>query len=943
MTKNKKKIIIIDGNAIIHRSFHALPDSLTTKDGKLINACYGFMLVFLSVINEIKPDYAIATFDKKAKNFRHDLFNNYKAKRIKAPDELYYQIPMVKKILKAFNVPIFAKNGYEADDIIGTIAKEISKNHKNNIDSYIVTGDMDTLQLVNDNTKVYTLRKGTKDTVIYDHQGVIDKLDVKPDQIIDYKALAGDSSDNIPGIAGIGAKTASKLLNEFNSLDNIYKNLDKLPKNLAKKLKEYKKDAYLSQKLATIVKDAPIDLSLENAIFGNYDKNKVKKILEKFEFNTLVKRLDLDSGEKEKTKINSKKISYKFIIIRKKNELKNFLTKIKKTKECVISFYERPIPKLLEKSVFDCELKYVIVSDALQKEIFLIDLKNIDLKSILKEIKNKKLINFSFKQEFEILINNGFIQKQELNKIKYQDLKIINYLLNNEQDTKKLDELLFKNSDNYQKLIKNKKGQTKLLFEENEETNKKNLEDFLLERTGILKTEYIKKKKEITIISEFQKEKGIFPNPKIKDNQYNLNFVLNQIELPLIKVLIEMELTGINVDKNVLNKLKKEFQTIINEIKNEIIKFAGKDFNIDSTQQLSTVLFEDLNIPTDGIKKGKSGYYTTSHDTLIKLGKKYPIAKLLIQYRELSKLLNTYILPLPKLINQNTNRIHTGFNQTITATGRLSSSNPNLQNIPIRTKYGAKIRKAFVAKKNYSLVSIDYSQIELRLAAHYSKDETMLNVFKNNGDIHTETAAKIHGMKTKEITNEIRRTAKELNFGLIYGMGVYGFAQAANLSRKEAQDFIEKYKNQFPKMFEYLEEAKEIAKDKGYVETLFGRRRYVPQINSSNFMIKSNAERMAVNMPLQGTAADIMKLSMIKVYDYLIKNKLINQIKIISSVHDEILFEIENQYVDKKGENNFDYLKQIKILMESVVKLQIPLKTDIKTGQNWGEMKDLKI
>ncbi|MBD3299933.1 MAG: DNA polymerase I [Candidatus Moranbacteria bacterium] len=953
--KKKKKLIIIDGNALIHRSFHALPDTLTKSDGQLTNAVYGFILVFLKVLNEIDPDYAVAAFDKKGKNFRHKLFKEYKAKRIKAPEELYYQIPMIKKILKAFNVPIYSLKGFEADDLIGTITNQVKNKHKDDLESIIVTGDMDTLQLVDNNTKVFTLRKGPRDTVLYDSNGVLEKLGVEPQQVVDYKALAGDSSDNIPGVPGIGPKSAADLLKKYKNLEEIFKNIEKLPNRIKNKLEKNQKLAELSKKLAQIVLKAPIDFKLQKAAFKNFDKQKLKEILEEFEFKSLIKRLALDKEKKlskdSKKSTNSKIEKVKIKEIKTLSDWKKWKKNLGKEKQMVLYLFERPLKKTVEKTIFDCELKMAAVKTLKEAENYLINLKEIKPANLFKLIKDKEIYGFGLKKDFELLMLNGISLKEIAETIDFEDQKIIAYLLNKKKNNENLDELLKpdESESHFKKYLDSKKGQTSLALNPEQDQEQSLVKNFLAERINIIADLINEDSAKIKQISEEQKKEGLFPPCGKKDKKYGLDYVLAKIEYPMVKVIAQMELNGIKLDTNKLNQLEKEYLDKAESLKKEVFKLSGSEFNLDSSQQLSKVLYEDLNIPTKGIKKGKSGFYSTSFNELEKLSKDYPIAQLLIKYRELTKLINTYVRPLPNLINQETKRIHTNFNQTVTATGRLSSSNPNLQNIPIRTPEGAKIREAFIADENSSLLSMDYSQIELRIASHYSNDPAMLEIFKKDGDIHTETAAKIHDIPPKKVSKSVRRTAKELNFGLIYGMGTYGFARAAKIGRKEAQEFIEKYKSQFPKMFEYLNNAKKIARKKGYVETIFGRRRYIPEINSRNFQVKSNGERMAVNMPLQGSAADIMKLSLIEVFKYLNKVNLYEKIKPVLSVHDEILFEIENNGYDPLDNKNFKQntifkeIAKIKSLMENIVNLKIPLKVDVKSGKNWGDMEEINL
>ncbi|MBD3244470.1 MAG: DNA polymerase I [Candidatus Moranbacteria bacterium] len=951
-----KKLIIIDGNSLIHRAFHALPDTLKTKDGTLTNAAYGFLLVFLSVLDKFNPDYVAAAFDRKGKTFRHKLFKEYKANRKKAPEELYRQIPIVKEILENLGIPRLSVKGLEADDVIGILAKSELGDNKD-METIIVTGDNDALQLVDEKTKVFTLRKGVRDTVVYDRSKVKEKFSLRPDQIVDFKALAGDSSDNIPGVPGVGPKTAQDLLKKYDNLEKIYKNLKNIKSGIAEKLKKSKEKAFLSQRLAKIQTHGSVNFNLKKARPSKTGKKQLKKILEKYEFTSLIKKFNLDNEDENSLKTKKSieenpENKNRPEVLDLKNEtpqktVKTIQKQIKKSDKIFLTIWEKPLEKIMEKEVFDCNLKYLFLAGNKKEEIIFIKIKQTDLKH-LKKIKEslnaKKLIGYGLKKELEIFS----LQKTGLEKMVFKhDLKILDYLLNAgknhlylEKKLKPVDKKSF-----YQQMIELKKGQTKLSFDQNPNEQENITRNYLAQKLKVLTNNFKSLKDNLEKISKNQSDIGLFPVCEKKDKEkYNLKYIYNKIEIPLIKVLAQMELTGILVDKKILKKLEKDFKKQTDKLKQKVFKLSGEEFNLDSSQQLSRILYEKLKLSTNNIKKGKSGFYSTSQEALEILSQKYEIASYIVKYRELTKLINTYVKPFPKLINNKTGRLHTSFNQEKTTTGRLSSSNPNLQNIPIRTSEGRKIRKAFTAPKGYCLLSCDYSQIELRIAAHYSKDKTMIETFRKKGDIHSETAARIHKIKKQQVSKKLRRTAKELNFGIIYGMGVYGFAKAANISREEAKKFIENYKNEFPQMFDYLDQAKDTAKEMGYVETYFGRRRYVEEIHSGNWQLKAAGERMAINMPLQGTAADIMKLAIIKVNDYLIKNNLTDKIKMLLTVHDEILFQVKISQ-KKSGQNKIildkevkKELSNLKNIMENVIELEVPLIIESSIGYNWKEM-----
>jgi DNA polymerase I len=940
----KKKIVIIDANALIHRSFHALPDSLRTKDGLITNAVYGFMLVFLRVVDEFHPDYLVAAFDSKGKTFRHRFFKDYKAKRIKQPRELYQQIPLVKKVLKSFGVPFYSMKGLEADDLVGVIAKRA--NHGKKIKSVIVTGDADIFQLIDNQTEVFILRRGTKDVVLYDTEAIQKRFGLKPKQIVDLKALAGDQSDNIPGAQGVGEKTAITLLKKYKDIEGIYKHLKLIGGSLEKKLRESKQNVFLSYRLAKIKTDFSFKFNLKKAQFGNFDKQKVEKTLKELEFFTLLKRLNLNSEDTEK---NKTKVKMSFRNVSEGEALEKELSALSKIKrEIFLTVYEKPDPKICEKAIAACQFKYLALMPAGDSEILIFNGENKKLiHQVIKVISQKNIVSFGFKQEFELLELAGIFSKsalvfpKELFKIK-DDVKIMAYLF--EGGRKQVDFFSLSKSEglqteNLEKLQAPVKKQTEL-FSGGEINNAAgDIKKYLAERLKITENFYQKYKEGNKTISQQQIKSGLFPAPAASSGnknskKRNLNFVYRQIEMPLVKILAEMELLGIKIDLSKLEKIELECEGEIKRKKAKIFRLAKQKFNLNSSQQMAKVFYEDLGFSTEGIKKGKNGHYSTSSQALETLAPKHEIVESVLEYRELAKLLNTYLTPLSNLVEKKDGRLHTQFNQEITTTGRLSSSNPNLQNIPVRTSIGQKIRGAFVAPKGFSLLSLDYSQIELRIAAHYSGDATMLKVFKKDEDIHAETARKINGLKKEEVTPAIRNTAKALNFGLIYGISLFGFARSANISRMKAQEFIQKYKQKFPRMFEYLEEAKKIAREKGYAETMFGRRRYIPEIKSSNWQIKASGERMAINMPFQGSAADIMKLAMVKADSYLKKNKLEDKARILLSVHDEILLEVKDSQLKTVA-------KDLKNIMEKAVKLAVPLRVDLKVGKNWEKLKPI--
>jgi len=916
MPKTHPKLIIIDGNAIIHRSFHALPPTMTTKSGQVVNAVYGFTTFLMKALSELKPDYIVLTLDKKGPTFRHLEYQEYKAQRVKAPDELYDQIPLVKKVAEAFDIPIYDLSGFEADDLIGTIAHQVNSD----IHKIIMTGDMDTLQLINDHTQVYTMSRGIADSVLYGAPEVQERYGLRPDQMIDYKALRGDPSDNIPGVKGIGEKTASELLNNFQTLDKVYvavdKSDDKIKPRIIELLKEHKKEAYLSQKLATIEQKAPIKFNLEKARCQKLDKAKIIALFSELEFKSLVPRLATldtylspepkqENGETLNLFTISDKFSrdareFKYQTIDSDADFQAFLKLLSRQKLFVFDTETDSLDP------FSATLLGISFSWQEGEAYYLnINQKNNswlkELSPIMADEKIKKC-GHNIKFDTRILNHQGLTVCGI-----FFDTMIASYLLNPENRQHNLDAITF----------------AEFGFE------KINHRDLLGEKFTAKDFAAVPLAK----MSTYSCEDADFTFRLVKVLEKKLRAeklwdLFQNIEMPLVPVLARLEDAGILLDTKILRAMAKELKAEIIKLENKIHKLAGVDFNIKSTKQLKEVLFEKLNIDTKGIKKTKTGL-STAAEQLEKLKEAHPIIPLLLSYRELSKLQSTYAEALPELINRETKRLYTNFNQTITATGRLSSNEPNLQNIPTKTALGKKIREAFVAAPGNILVSLDYSQIELRLVAEMSGDKRMIQAFQNHEDIHRLTAAAINEVKLEEVTTEMRREAKAVNFGVIYGQGPHGLSQGAGIPYAQAQAFIAKYFATYSGIKKYIATNLEFARQHGYVETLLGRRRNLPEINSSMIIVQKSAERMAINMPFQGTAADMIKLAMIKI-DRLIENE--PDIKMILQVHDELIFEIKKDRVEK-------YIGPIKDIMENIIALQVPIVVDVKSGLNWGEMK----
>ncbi|MBD3248334.1 DNA polymerase I, partial [Candidatus Falkowbacteria bacterium] len=840
-SKNKKKLMIIDGNALIHRSFHALPPTMATKDGRVINAVFGFTSVLLKALKEIDPEYIVLTLDKKGKTFRHERYEDYKATRVKAPQELYDQIPMVKEVAQAFNIPIFEKEGFEADDLIGTITKKTD----GEVQNIIVTGDMDTLQLVDEDTKVYTMSRGLSESVLYSEKEVKEKFGgLTPEQMIDYKALRGDPSDNIPGVRGIGDKTAIKLLNEFGDLDNLYSKVQsannkvQIRDRIKNLLLEHKEEAYISKELATIKCDVKIDFDLEKAVTKDFDKNKVVELFSDFEFKSLLPRVSglsdkvQDSSDKKQKdegadsdKFFRNKKEFKYILVDDEKKFTSFLAKLKKQKAFTFD---------TETSGFNPLLSYLLGISFSWKEgeAYYVKIKNEELR-----IKNEQGTLFNYHKEEKTGLHPWLSElkpifedekiKKSAHNIKfdmrvvqnagmdikgiYFDTMLASYLLNPGTRQHNLDALAFSELG-WEKISKDDllgTGRNKMTFSE--------VPDEKMYLYSCEDADFTNR-----LVNKLAKE--------LKDKE--LDKLFYEVEMPLIPALCEMENTGIILDKKILDDLGKKVDKKIKALEKKIYDLSGEQFNINSPSQLKVILFEKLGISTAGIGKTKTGFSTAAAE-LEKLKNEHKIIPLIQDYRELSKLSTTYIHSLPELINPKTKRVHTSFNQTITATGRLSSTEPNLQNIPIRTELGAEIRKAFKADKGYKLVSLDYSQIELRLAAHLSGDKKMIEFFKNGEDIHAATAAAINNVKLEEVSKEMRREAKATNFGILYGQGPFGLSQTADIPFGQAKKFIEDYFEVFKDIKKYIDDSIEKARETGYAETMFGRKRFIPEIHSS--------------------------------------------------------------------------------------------------------------
>lgn len=884
------KLVLIDGNSIASRAFYALP-LLTNKKGQYTNAAYGFTQMVIKILDDIKPEYMLVAFDAGKINFRHEDYAEYKGKREKTPSELSGQYPLIKNVLDAFDIKYFELVGYEADDIIGTIAK---MSEENDIETIIYSGDKDMLQLASENVLIYLTRKGITEVEAYGPKEIMDKYELTPTQIIDLKGLMGDSSDNIPGVPGVGEKTALKLLREFKTIEAVLENIENIKGNkLKENLANNKEQAILSKQLATIFKQVPMELSLESLKYNVYDPKKLYEEFSNLEFNTLIERLKIDQTATE--------IS---------NEFNDDIKEINITlydKENIQSWNKLlqsglPLALFLESDIADHQYKIHGLSISNGTEQIFITEKQLkewtELVEWLKTPTSPKYVYDSKKTELALYWNDFALSGVTF------DLMLGAYILNPSDGVIELSDIATVNG------LDGPKSDNTVYGKGAKRTipNNYTLAEHLCRKSNAIYN--------LTPMIEEHLKKG------------NLIELLEKIELPLSEVLSLIEKTGVSIDKERLIKMGEELNDRLGELTREIHHLAGEKFNINSPKQLGDILFNKLQLPI--IKKTKTGS-STSADVLEKLEQHHPIISHILLYRQLGKLHSTYIEGLLKVINPKTNKIHTSFNQAITATGRLSSTEPNLQNIPIRLEEGRKIRAAFIpSEADWKILAADYSQIELRVLAHIANDSKLIEAFEQDMDIHTKTAMDVFGVAEAEVTSLMRRQAKAVNFGIVYGISDYGLSQNLNISRKEAAQFIETYFSIYTGVKEYMKEIVKTAKQDGYVSTLLNRRRYLPDINHPNFNIRSFAERTAMNTPIQGTAADIIKIAMVNIARIIKEENL--KSRLLLQVHDELIFEVPH-----------DELEQMKIIvketMEGAIELVVPLKIDINIGDTWYEAK----
>lgn len=912
------KLVLIDGHALAHRAFHALPADMKTTRGELTNAVYGFTSMLLNVLRDEKPTHIAVTFDK-GHTFREKVYPDYKANRAAMADEMRVQMERIRQVVETLNIPIFEMEGYEADDLLGTLARQAQER---GIGTLIVTSDTDILQLVDDHTRVLTSRWRFSDTVTYDTAGVRARYGLDPAQLVDYKALVGDKSDNIPGVLGVGEKTAVSLLQQYGSLEGIYEHLDEIPQRFRDKLAAGRELAFLSRKLATIVRDAPVHLDLEACRVRAYDRARVMDLFRELEFRSLVERLPVGQDA---------------IPLHGPQQLSLFET-------APAAIPSPPIPAADYRTVGDEQALHKLVARLERAPAFTLDTETTHTDPMQAELVGLALTDEAGRgyyiplaappgdpqlsparvlKALAPLLGDPARPKYGHN-LKYDlavleragvhveglafDTMIAEWLANPTSKNLGLKALAWARLKQEMTPIANLIGQGKQQITMRQVP--------VAQVTPYACADVDMTHRLVTVLEAELKEKQLWR-------------LFAEIEMPLVPVLAAMEMAGVRLDTAFLTQMSAALAERLGELEARVQEMVGYPFNVNSTQQLSDALFKKLGLPTQGLRKTQSGHFSTQADVLARLRGKHPVIEVILEQRELAKLKSTYVDALPKLVNPRTGRLHTSYNQTGTVTGRISSSEPNLQNIPIRTELGRQVRRAFVAEPGWQLISADYSQVELRIMAHVSGDEGLLGAFARGEDIHATAAAAIFGVPLTQVTPDMRRVAKAANFGLAYGQTAYGLAQTTGLTQGEAENFIKTYFERFPRVREYIDTTKALATRQGYVETLLGRRRYFPELlpgSHADHNVRLAAERMAINAPIQGSAADIIKIAMIRLHRALGERG--SRARMILQVHDELVVEAPDEEVDVVA-------PLMRRIMENAFDLKAPLKADLTVGSTW--------
>jgi len=922
------KLILIDGHALAYRAFHALPPTLSTSKGELTNAVYGFASMLLNVLRDQDPDYIAIAFDV-GPTFRHEEFPAYKAQRARMPEELSLQLERIQELVEAFRIPTYTAEGYEADDVLGTLARQATEQ---GIDTLIVTGDTDTFQLVDAHTRVLTSRRRFSDTMVYDEVAIQKRYGLPPEQLIDFKALTGDKSDNIPGVRGIGDKTATRLLQAYQDLEGIYEHLDEIkPPRAREALAAHREEVFRNRHLVTIVTDVPVALDLEESRPSQFDRDRVRALFQDLEFRTLLERLPqatpsaLDEAPAQLSFLTDKQsaaqpppasvegsqeVSYQTIT--QPGQLRALCAELEAGPFAFDT--ETDSTNALRARLVGISLAtgpgrafYIPVGHASGEQLPLQTVQEA-LEPILAHASIPKYAHHA-KYDLEILSRHG-LQAKGL----AFDTMIAEWLCNPSSKNLGLKNLAWVRLGIEMTPI------TQLLGKGKAQTTMDQIP--IAQAAPYACADADMTLRLVPILQEELREKELLA-------------LYEEVELPLIDVLMEMEFNGILLDVPYLQQMSDELELRLRELEARIYETVGYSFNVNSSVQLSKALFERLNLPRQGLRKTQSGHYSTAAGALERLRGTHPVVDLILEHRQVAKIKSTYVDALPQLVDPDTGRLHTSYNQTGTVTGRISSSEPNLQNIPIRTDIGRRVRRAFRVDKGWLFLGADYSQVELRIVAHISQDPALLAAFARGEDIHASTAAAIYGVPIDQVTSEMRRVAKTVNFAVIYGASGFGVAQQSELSPEEGAQFIEAYYQTYPKVRDYIERTKKMAREEGYVQTLLGRHRYFPELQShrkAHATSTAAAYRMAINAPIQGTAADIIKLAMIRIQRQIHERRL--RARMTLQVHDELVFEVPEEELD-------ELVPLVQETMEGAFQLDAPLKVDLKVGANWEEMKPL--
>jgi DNA polymerase-1 len=919
---NSAKLVLIDGHALVYRAYFALPSGMATSRGELTNAVFGFASMLLNVLRDEQPDYLAVTFDR-GRTFRHDDYAEYKANRAEMPDDLRLQFQRIDQLLDAFDIPTYSAEGYEADDVLAALAQQAGAQ---GLDTLIVTGDTDTFQLVGPHVRVMAPGRSFGDTIIYDETRIRRRYGLEPEQLIDYKALTGDSSDNVPGVRGVGDKTAAKLLQEYGSLEAIYEHLDEISSaRFRNALEQGRGQAFLSKHLVTIVRDVPVSLDLEACRVRELDRERVVELFRELEFRALLGRLPGAAGATAPAQLSlfggdeapaPKEERADYQIVDSLQALDALVAELEGAQALVVDVESTSIdPMAAELVGIALTAKegtgyYIPVGHNIQSPI-----PNLPLPTVVERLKplfqNPDLPKYAHNANYDLTV----LAEQGLDVTPVAcDTMLAEWLINPGSRNLGLKNLAW----------------TRLAVEMTpiEDLIGSGAKQITMDRVPVEKAApYACADVDMTLRLANQLQ------PELREKA--LWELFSKVEMPLVPVIVDMQRAGVKLDVEYLAGMSRDLGKRLGELQDEIEGHVGHAININSTQQLSVALFDEMHLALPWMRRGKSGHYSTAADVLEKIRDKHPVVELILEHRQLSKLKGTYVDALPALVNPRTGRVHTSFNQTGSVTGRFSSSNPNLQNIPIRTELGREIRRAFVAEEGWLLLAADYSQVELRVLAHISGDPTMLTAFARGEDIHASTAAAIYGVPLGEVTRDQRRVAKMTNFAISYGVTGYGLSERTDLSPEEAEVFIQTYFKTYPQIKAYIDRTREQARTQGYVETLLGRRRYFPELGTKarvHHNVREQAYRMAINAPIQGTAADILKVAMNRLWRELQARGL--RSRMILQVHDELVLEVSEGELDKVA-------PLVTRTMEGAYDLDAPLRVDAKVGHDWLEMTPL--